>query len=274
MSLTPKPSAVLPPNTLESLAKPTWNYLDAEHLAESGIYSTDDLNRLREHIMFPVEPTLMNNLTKAAAGERVPLKGLSIANLLDNNAIDIIIESTSNRIFKGFLKFGTYCAGFIGAWTIFKTLKIVVDTMIHGYAFHSIYGWSVHLLRACFSSLTALLLYLGRKSTTTTTYENNGSNQFGGPTEIGPPVKLSSTVIEILEPMILLPATSRHESSRRSPVPHPRTTIEVAEPHLYPQIAIELTALSRLLSNIEERVNQRLSTSPNQPNNGVFGGAN
>jgi len=38
----------------------------------------------------------------------------------------------------------------VGVLAIFviRMVKLVVDTIIHGYALHSIYGWSLHLLGA------------------------------------------------------------------------------------------------------------------------------
>ncbi|KYN28505.1 hypothetical protein ALC57_02076, partial [Trachymyrmex cornetzi] len=37
-----------------------------------------------------------------------------------------------------------------------------IDTIIHGYALHSMYGWSMHLVGAVWSSVTHLLLHFGR----------------------------------------------------------------------------------------------------------------
>lgn len=104
ISLTPKQAAVIPPQTLEPLTKPSWKYVDAEHLAESGIYSTDDLNRLREHIMCPVkQPTPINNFAKVAAEHHVPLKGLNLVNLLDKDTINSIAEPIFQKLFNGIL---------------------------------------------------------------------------------------------------------------------------------------------------------------------------
>ena len=45
---------------------------------------------------------------------------------------------------------------------IFRLIKFILDTMIHGYVLYSLYGWSVHILGALWNSLTHLLLHLGR----------------------------------------------------------------------------------------------------------------
>ncbi|KYQ55396.1 hypothetical protein ALC60_05684 [Trachymyrmex zeteki] len=43
-----------------------------------------------------------------------------------------------------------------------RLIKLLLDTFIHGYALHSVYGWSVYLVGAIWDSLTQLLLHLGR----------------------------------------------------------------------------------------------------------------
>ena len=45
---------------------------------------------------------------------------------------------------------------------IFRGIKLIVDTVIHGYALHSMYGWS--LLAAVWNSVTNLLLYMKSKT--------------------------------------------------------------------------------------------------------------
>lgn len=47
-----------------------------------------------------------------------------------------------------------------------RLAKLIVDTIIHGYALHSIYDWSIHLFGSIWSSVTHLLLHLGRSPQT------------------------------------------------------------------------------------------------------------
>ncbi|KYN01911.1 hypothetical protein ALC62_07286 [Cyphomyrmex costatus] len=239
ISLTPLPAAVTPPQILEPLSQPEWHYTDTEYLASSGIYSESDLARLREHIMFPVEqPTMMKNFAKAAAGYRVPLDGLSINNLLDEDALNRIAGTTAERLWGGFLKFGTATAGFIGVWLIIKGIKIVADTVIHGYALHSVYGWSVHLLGAIFASVTSLLMHLGgkkqrpppvthRAQSTDTMYRSNAS-------------------IQTADCPTIIPRTQATRS----------TTQAKQNPELYPTQQMELAVINESLSNLEKRLNQ------------------
>ena len=158
-----RPSESLPPPVIQPLTKPTWNYVSPEHLATSGIYTSEDLDRLRNHIMFPVEkPAILNVIAKGAMGQRIPAGSVSISNLLDEESLDRIAQSTSRKVWNGFLDFGSASAGILGIIIILRLAKLIIDTIIHGYALHSIYGWSLHLLGALWASVTSLLLYLGK----------------------------------------------------------------------------------------------------------------
>ena len=66
-----------------------------------------------------------------------------------------------------FTNFGTASAGFIGIIIIIRGIKLIADTIIHGYALHSVFGWSIHLLGALWDSVTNLLLHLGKPGTNT-----------------------------------------------------------------------------------------------------------
>lgn len=57
-------------------------------------------------------------------------------------------------------------AGILAIIIIVRLAKLVIDTIIHGYALDSIYGWSLHLLGALWASVTSLLLHLGKSTPT------------------------------------------------------------------------------------------------------------
>ena len=54
-------------------------------------------------------------------------------------------------------------AGLLTVFMIIGVIKFTLDTIRHGYALHSLYGWSVHILGAFWNSLTQLLLQLGQE---------------------------------------------------------------------------------------------------------------
>ena len=61
-----------------------------------------------------------------------------------------------------FTTFGTWSAGALGLFFLIKFFKACVDTLVHLFALHSVFGWSIYLLAAVWDSLINLLLHLKR----------------------------------------------------------------------------------------------------------------
>jgi len=52
---------------------------------------------------------------------------------------------------------------------------LIIDSVLRGYALHTVYGWSLHMLGAVWGSITSLLLHLGRgKDARPTQNSDNG----------------------------------------------------------------------------------------------------
>lgn len=64
-----------------------------------------------------------------------------------------------------FLIFRNVSAGFINIYLIVRTIKLILDTVVHKCLTHAVYGWSVYLIGA-FWNILNLLLYLGVKRKT------------------------------------------------------------------------------------------------------------
>lgn len=154
----------LPPQQLKPMASLTWRYLTPGPLAVSGIYSESDLEKLRNHIMFPAEkPALLNAVARGLTGHSMNTEGISLYNLLDEDSLNKIVESTASRIWQGFINFGSATAGLVGIFMIIRLVKLIIDMIIHGYALHMVYGCSLHLFGALWSSLANLLLHLAHE---------------------------------------------------------------------------------------------------------------
>ncbi|KOC58954.1 hypothetical protein WH47_00966 [Habropoda laboriosa] len=70
--MIPKPIESLPPATLKPLAQATWKYINPHNLAEGGIYSPADVQKLKERIMFPIEqPAIVNFLAQVATANNI-----------------------------------------------------------------------------------------------------------------------------------------------------------------------------------------------------------
>lgn len=166
IQFTPEPHVrQMPPQQLKPLTSLSWEYATPGPLAISGIYSQGDIERLRDHIMFPAEkPALLNAMARGLSGHASPDGTISIYNLLDEESLRKIAESTASRLWNGFVVFGSATAGVFGVLIIVRLIKLTIDTAIHGYALHSAYGCSLYILGAIWSSLTHLLLYLAGKA--------------------------------------------------------------------------------------------------------------
>jgi len=113
--------------------------------------------------MFPVEkPSMLNTIARRAMGQRISEGSISMMNLLDEQSLDRIAESAGTYLWRGFITFGSVSAKVLAVFIIVRLIKLIVDTIIHGYILHSIYGCGIHLIAAIWSSVTHLLLHFGK----------------------------------------------------------------------------------------------------------------
>lgn len=160
----PHPIEVPPPQLLRPMTTPTWGYSPVGNLASSGIYTNEEIEQLRDRIMFPAErPALLNNLARGSAGYTIPPGSVSLKNLLDENTLEHITSTAFAKLWNGFEKFGIISAGFFGIIAIYSIIKSVIDTIIHGYTLHSLYGCSFALIGAIWNSVTNLLIARAHK---------------------------------------------------------------------------------------------------------------
>ena len=120
------------------MTRSTWKYTNPAELATSGIYTEKELDQIRERIMFPVErPAVLNVLAREMRGHPLGNSEGSLLKLLNENAMEKIIDNTWTRIWTKFLTFRTISAGIIAILTI---IKITFNIILQGYAIHSVYG--------------------------------------------------------------------------------------------------------------------------------------
>ena len=164
LQFNPIPSMVNSPHEIKPLTKLSWKYLAPKSLATSGIYTQADLDNLRDHIMFPAEKSaVLHTIARGFTGQEIQSDTVSLRNLLDEESLNKIYNNTLAKIWNGFTTFGAATAGVFGIFIIIRLIKIIFDTLIHGYALHAAYGCSLHLLGAIWSSFTHLLLYLANR---------------------------------------------------------------------------------------------------------------
>lgn len=159
LKIMPRPKEAKDPITIQPNSQETWKYINAGDLATSGIYTEQEINELRERIMFPVERgAILNDIAREMRGEPVADRDGSIMRLLDEDTVLRIAESAWAKMWGHFMSFGTAASGFIAVIIIFHLIKGVIDVFIRGYALHGVFGWSFHLLGALWSSVAHCLL--------------------------------------------------------------------------------------------------------------------
>lgn len=153
------------PDQIPAITKPTWKFITPAHLADSGIYSPQDLENLRSSIMFPVERTaVLNTIARGATGEDTVDQGITISHWVNEEVIQESVQKIWNKMHSFFNTVGTFSTTLLGVWVTIKSIKFVIDTLVHGYALHSIYGWSIWLVGSIWDSVTSLLLHLSSRA--------------------------------------------------------------------------------------------------------------
>jgi len=86
--------------------------------------------------MFPIEKSaVLYTIAQGYTGPNIFKNTRSLHNLLDEEALNKIYISTASKIWSGFITFGTATAGVFGIFLVVRIIKIIFDTMIHGFPF-------------------------------------------------------------------------------------------------------------------------------------------
>jgi len=146
----PKPVETIAATIMKPSTKPSWRYISPGTLVTSGIYSQNDLEEFKDHIMFPAERLLLLNMV--ARSSSVHRK---------------IAISTWQKFWSKFLIFGNINVELLGIYLIVRVVKLLLDIFVHGYVLHTVYvlhtDGQCTYLGAIWDSLTQLLLHLGKK---------------------------------------------------------------------------------------------------------------
>lgn len=175
--LTPKPIEVAPPEILQPDQKASWTYISPQRIGSAGIYSEEDLQRLRDFLTLPGEQAaIVNIFTRAATGREFLPQDVNFGQIIDENTLKKLVDNTWNRIWDVFSGFGATSAGLIGIYFVVRLIKLMIDTAIHLFALHSVYGWSLYLVGAVWDSITHLLLHLKKTAPTVPDVEQGETN--------------------------------------------------------------------------------------------------
>ncbi|KAL7298914.1 hypothetical protein TKK_0008020 [Trichogramma kaykai] len=161
VAMNPNVSLVHKPHIIQPLETPTWNYEEIRSFMASGIYSVEELDKLEDHLAFPLKrQALLESVVRRLADRPRTAESGDFQKLLDEDTFNKLSRSYFRSIYAGFLEFGAVCAGIAGCLVIIQLIKLLIDTIVHGYTLYSIYGWSFRLLGAFFGSLTTMFIHL------------------------------------------------------------------------------------------------------------------
>ena len=164
-------------------------------------------------------------------------------NLRTETTLRNIAENTWKKIVEKYEEYGMISSGIIMTLVICQFIKIMIDLIIRGCA---LYGWSMKLLGAFFSSVTHLLVVLNKENTTQNIRKPAGEELqlkeivINRPT-ISNPILKNSTVQKRIEFELPPPETPKFQKFRPQPcIPSsvPVTDIQSPKKNLSTGVAI------------------------------------
>ena len=163
IKMVPTPTESKSPKILKPNTDLTWSYISAGNLAASGIYPEKDLEELQDHIMFAVEkPAILNNFARGLTGNPTYTE-TGILNYFTSTS-----ENITNFLWEKFKEkyweFSIYSAGIIMIIILTHLCIEIFNAILRAHTLHSIFGWSIYLLGAVFSSVTHLLILLNKRA--------------------------------------------------------------------------------------------------------------
>lgn len=133
-------------------------YQNPGQLVQDKIYPITALNALR-NTMYPAERDAISHIiARGVTGNNVNQQHIKLLNLLSEDSIDSLLKSYWTRMSGVFSTLGNFVLGLVGVWVFLRGLKFIIDTTIHAYTLHLIYGFSWALIASFWNSLTYILL--------------------------------------------------------------------------------------------------------------------
>ena len=124
------------------------------------------MEKFKERLLFPIKKkTIVNTITRSTQSSN-SVKDDFMKNFLTEIKLTNIAENTWKKIVEKYEEYGMIISGIIMTLVISQFIKIMIGLIIRGCALHALYGWSMKLLGAFFSSVTHLLVVLNKENTT------------------------------------------------------------------------------------------------------------
>ncbi|KOC71224.1 hypothetical protein WH47_06146 [Habropoda laboriosa] len=117
--------------------------------------------------MFPIEKAAINNsLAQGASGRQYNQGSIQISNLISETSLQKIAKSAAKQIWSGFITFRSISVGIFGVYVAIKIIQVIVNTILNGIALYTVYGWSIHIITAIWSTLAHFCIFLKQRPNT------------------------------------------------------------------------------------------------------------
>lgn len=158
-SLSPDLRLSKPPLELSPMQPSTWEYMNPSSLMTDGLYTMQDLEKMRMQLLHPAEKAAIENIiVQGSLGTNVNLQNVDITRIFTEKGMEAVTESIAHRLWGWFSTVGKISSGLVGIYVIWLCLKFIIDTLIHGRILYAIFGKSLYLMGALWSSITAYLI--------------------------------------------------------------------------------------------------------------------
>ncbi|AIY60601.1 hypothetical protein [Dendrolimus punctatus cypovirus 22] len=166
------------PKTLHPTMQLTWKYHDAGNLARDGIYSSEDVTKLKNQLMYPVERKALTQTLSAYMNNDVMVTNFdALSSLVTEERLKSTFEHFVSDSWQRFLTFGSIFSGIFGIMLIFKLIKLLFDTVIHSRGLYEVYGCGWQMMASIWDAATTYLLSPVRVSQHQTRHFRNDETQ-------------------------------------------------------------------------------------------------
>lgn len=147
------------PTIISVSMTPTWTYTNAGDLAKAGIYTEEDISRLRSQIMYPSERKAISQTISAAINQDSVISDTMIfKNLLTKEMVEDSITTFFGATWSHFVSIGTFFSGIFGLMLIFKLIKLFFDTIVNTRGLYEVYGFGWRLIAGIWDAATTYFL--------------------------------------------------------------------------------------------------------------------
>nr|QPL15390.1 glycoprotein [Orthopteran chu-related virus OKIAV152] len=158
-SLSPAMRSGSAPQELSPQKIPKWERKGSEHLMVAGIYTDEDLERLRMQLLHPSEKAAIENIViQGITGQAIDMQGVDVTHMISARGLERVTTSVMEKMWGWFATVGQISSGFLGIYMCVMLLKFIVDTLLRGKMLYDVYGVSIKLIAAIWASISHYIL--------------------------------------------------------------------------------------------------------------------